>query len=202
MMSFKPRHARLTVEYEKLLRLAQRSRFIQVEPADAQPDSPPEKYIVTYTCKGIAAVDSDENPVSSDFHQALVFLGPDYPAREPSVKFLTPVWHPDIQREEPRGVSFNWSSSWYAAKGLADLVVYLGEMVQYKRYNAAWAPPYPLDRVVADWVTRVAEPRGIVGPDTPFDPRPLVEAVPPGEARRDDPPQPGKSRIKFGRRLE
>jgi ubiquitin-protein ligase len=175
-MAHNARYARLAIEYTKLMNLAARSSFINVKPVEVQRGWPPEKYIVTYTCRGIASIDANEAPVISNFHQVSMYMGSDYPLKEPYLKWLTPIWHPNIDHLEPHHVCTNNVQNWYAAKPLAELVLAMGEMVQYKHYHAKWISPFPLDRAAADWVLEVAEPGGIVGPNKPFDDRPLLKA--------------------------
>lgn len=175
-MSHNARYARLAIEYTKLVNLATRSDFIEIRPAEVHPGWPPEKYVVTYTCKGIASINEDGLPVMSEFHQLSMYMGSDYPFKEPYLKWLTPIWHPNIDHEEPHHVCTNNVQNWFAAKPLAELVIAIGEMVQYKHYHAKWVSPFPLDRVAAEWVLEVAEPRGILGPDKPIDDRPLLHA--------------------------
>jgi hypothetical protein len=157
------------------MNLAARSTFIDVRPIEMQPGWPPEKYIITYTCRGIASIDLDELPRVSEFHQVSMYMGSEYPLKEPYLRWLTPIWHPNIAHEEPHHVCTNNVQNWFAAKPLAELVLAMGEMVQYKHYHAKWIAPYPLDRDAADWVLEFAEPRGILGPNKPFDDRPLLQ---------------------------
>ena len=158
------------------MNLAARSNFIEVDPVEVQPGWPPEKYIITYRCRGIASIDAHGAPIASEFHQVSMYMGSDYPLKEPYLRWLTPIWHPNIEHLEPHHVCTNNVQNWFAAKPLAELVLAMGEMVQYKHYHAKWVSPFPLDRAAADWVLQVAEPKGIVGPNTPFDDRPLLRA--------------------------
>lgn len=173
-MTHNPRFARLSIEYTNLINLAERSTFIGVQPIDVQPGWPPEKYVITYTCKGIAGIDDAGNPISAEFHQLSIYLGRDYPLKEPYLKWLTPIWHPNIEHKEPHHVCTNCAQSWFATRSLSDLVLTIGEMVQYKRYHAAWTAPFPIDTETAKWVIEHGEPQGIIGPTKPFDPRPLL----------------------------
>jgi hypothetical protein len=157
------------------MNLAARSSVINVQPVEVQPGWPPEKYIITYRCRGIASVDKNSQPKVSDFHQVSMYLGSDYPLKEPYLKWLTPIWHPNIDHQEPHHVCTNNVQNWFAAKPLAELVLAMGEMVQYKHYHAKWVSPFPLDKAAADWVLEVAEPLGILGPKKPFDDRPLLQ---------------------------
>lgn len=193
-MTHNPRFARLSIEYTKLINLAERSAFIGIQPMEVQPGWPPEKYVITYTCKGIAGIDDTKHPISSEFHQVSMYLGLDYPRKEPYLKWLTPIWHPNIDHLEPHHVCTNNVQNWFATKSLSDLVLVMGEMVQFKRYHAAWSSPFPIDRVSAEWVRDYGEPLGIIGPTKPFDPRPLLR---PQRMRREssgsDTPQLGPS---------
>jgi ubiquitin-protein ligase len=173
-MAHNARYARLAIEYTKLMNLAARSNFIEIQPVEVQPGWPPEKYIITYRCRGIASIDKNEVPQLSDFHQVSMYMGSDYPLKEPYLKWLTPIWHPNIDHLEPHHVCTNNVQNWFAAKPLAELVLAMGEMVQYKHYHAKWVSPFPLDRAAAEWVLGVAEPKAIVGPGKPVDERPLL----------------------------
>jgi hypothetical protein len=199
-MPHDPRFARLAIEYTHLMNLAARSRFIKVEPVDVQPGWPPEKYVVTYTCKGIAGIDEGGAPIFSEFHQVSLYLGRDYPLREPYLKWLTPIWHPNIEHEEPHHVCTNYIQSWFSSKRLSDLVLIMGEMVQYKRYHAQWTHPYPIDRETACWVIDYAEPSGIITPERPVDRRPLIRPQRMlSKQRPSDAPDASAGRIKFGK---
>jgi len=201
-MPHNARYARLAIEYTKLINLAARSSVIEVEPVEVQPGWPPEKYIITYRCRGIASIDEQQLPKVSDFHQVSMYMGSDYPLKEPYLRWLTPIWHPNIEHLEPHHVCTNNVQNWYAAKPLAELVVAMGEMVQYKHYHAKWVTPFPLDRAAAEWVLNVAEPKGILGPDKPFDERPLLKAQRMRSQRqsaRATSPDQSQKRIKLGR---
>ena len=54
-----PRTRRLRSEYEHIMELKARSDLIDFQFFLVLPDTPPERYIVTYTCRGIAGVDAD-----------------------------------------------------------------------------------------------------------------------------------------------
>lgn len=157
------------------MNLAARSRFINIRPIEVQRGWPPEKYVITYTCRGIAGIDEHSLPRESEFHEVSMYMGSEYPLKEPYLKWLTPIWHPNIAHEEPHHVCTNNVQNWFAAKPLAELVLAMGEMVQFKHYHAKWIAPFPLDRAAAEWVLGVAEPKGILGPNKPFDDRPLLQ---------------------------
>jgi hypothetical protein len=94
--------------------------------------------------------------------------------REPYIRWLTSIWHPNIERLTPHRVCTNSIDSWWPGRDLTDLVLTLGDMVQFKQYHAAAKPPFPYDPEVAKWVEEYAEPNGIVSKDNPVDHRPLL----------------------------
>ena len=57
---------------------------------------PPERYIVTFKCKSIAGLDAAGNPKYASHHQVEIYLHNQYPQRWPGMKWLTPIWHPNI----------------------------------------------------------------------------------------------------------
>lgn len=173
-MALHGRRARLLLEYEKLINLEKRSEFIKVEPVDSIEGMPPENYLITFNCRGIAGLNEDKSPQFAEFHQVSMKLSSNFPNQEPYLKWLTPIWHPNIEHKEPHHVCTNNVQNWYATKSLDDLIVTLGEMVQYRRYHAAWIAPFPLDKEAADWVINYAEPNGFVGPEKPIDERQIL----------------------------
>lgn len=201
-MPHNARYARLAIEYTKLMNLAARSSVIEIQPVEMQPGWPPEKYIITYRCRGIASIDEQQLPQVSELHQVSMYMGSDYPLKEPYLRWMTPIWHPNIEHLEPHHVCTNNVQNWFAAKPLAELVLAMGEMVQYKHYHAKWVSPFPLDRAAAEWVLNVAEPKGILGPNKPFDEQPLLKAQrmrSHGQAVKFIDPSQSQKRIKLGR---
>jgi ubiquitin-protein ligase len=159
---FNPRQARLKTERERLMSLNRESENVQVEPIDSHPGSEPERYRVTFLCKGIADIDpKTKDPIYLYKHQVEIYCHDGFPSELPKLHWITPIWHPNIQHDEPKGVCVN-TAEWLAGRGLDDLCRQMFEMVQYQNYHAEFTPPYPLDHEVAHWVLNVAEPRGIV----------------------------------------
>lgn len=168
------RYEVLAKAYADLINLTKRSKFIHFHPVDVKPYHPPEKYIVTFTCRSIAGVTQEGIPIASDFHQVSIYLADGYPKQEPHLKWITPIWHPNIEHKEPHYVSWSGALGEGWNKSLGDLVLKLGEMIQYKRYHAEWSSPWPLDEEVAKWVREYAEPKGLLNKDKPFDERSLI----------------------------
>ena len=173
MVDNDPRTRRLRSDYEKLVELSSRSEFIDVEGLNAVPGVPFERYVVTFTCRGIAGIDSSRQPIYSDHHQVAIYLDAGYPRLPPHLKWMTPIWHPNIQHEEPFGVCINANTWWAPGRGLDQSVLMMGEMVQYKNYHPYETFPTRLDPEVADWVLW-AEKQGIISQDHPVDDRELM----------------------------
>jgi ubiquitin-protein ligase len=168
------RYRRLVVERNELRCLSMISPFIEIEPIETQPGWPPEEYEVTYTCRGIVGVDDDRRPIYGERHRVAVRFAEHFPMQEPYLLWLTPIWHPNIRHREPRRVCTDEGATWFAGKKMTEIVILMGEMVQYKLYHAGLEAPFPEDREVAEWVREYAEPRGLVGPGNPVDGRELL----------------------------
>lgn len=168
-----PRTRRLRADHQHLVELKGRSNFINFEVFEPTPGSPPEKYIVTFTCRGISHIDSKKKPVYSEFHQVLLHLDLSYPSKAPPrMLWVTPIWHPNIRHTEPRVVCID-SFWWVPGRTLDSVVLMLGEMVQYKNYHAEMTAPYPADTEVAEWVQWAAK-QGILSKSNPVDSRELL----------------------------
>jgi len=175
------RSARLREEYTGLMNLSDRGSqpggLVRVAALNRKEGWAPEEYVVTFTCKGIVGIREGREPIYGFQHQVRISLSTGFPVEEPRMRWLTPIWHPNIEHVEPHHVCTNNLESWWQGRTLSELVMSLGEMVQYKRYHAKYIDPYPLDLEVARWVEEYAEPKGIVGKTKPVDDRPLVPTM-------------------------
>ena len=145
-----PRMRRLRADHELMKELASRSDLISFETKVAHANLPPETYIVTFKCKGIADVDRQGNPKFASHHQVEIYLHNQYPQRWPGMKWLTPIWHPNINHLN--GSVCIDAAWWTASRSLDRLVVMLGEMLQYKNFHDdPTKPPFPWDPEAARW---------------------------------------------------
>ena len=145
-----PRMRRLRGDYELMRELDARSDLISFKSTSTNPNLPPERYIVTFTCKSIIAVDRLGNPKYGEHHQVEIYLHNQYPQRWPGMKWLTPIWHPNINHLN--GSVCIDAAWWAASRSLDRLVVMLGEMLQYKNYHDdPTKPPFPWDAEAARW---------------------------------------------------
>jgi ubiquitin-protein ligase len=145
-----PRMRRLRADHELMKELASRSDLIDFEAQSARPGLPPERYIVTYKCRGIFSVNRQGQPKFGNQHQVEIYLHNQYPQRWPGMKWLTPVWHPNINHLN--GTVCIDAAWWTASRSLDRLVIMIGEMVQYKNFHDdPTQPPFPWDPEAARW---------------------------------------------------
>ena len=145
-----PRLRRLRGDYERMTELAARSDLIRFVARPERPGWPPERYLVTLTCKGIVGVDRQGRPKFGSQHQVEIYLHSQYPQRWPGLKWLSPIWHPNINHLN--GTVCIDAAWWTAGRSLDRLVLMLGEMVQFKNFHDdPTAPPFPWDPEAARW---------------------------------------------------
>jgi ubiquitin-protein ligase len=145
-----PRMRRLRGDYELMVELGSRSDLISFKSTSTNPNLPPERYIVTFKCKSIVAVDHQGNPKFGEHHQVEIYLHNQYPQRWPGMKWLTPIWHPNINHLN--GSVCIDAAWWAASRSLDRLVVMLGEMLQWKNFHDdPTKPPFPWDADAARW---------------------------------------------------
>jgi len=149
-ISQSPRIRRLKADLERMQQLGAQSDFIEFKAISERRGLPPERYIVTYTCKGIVGVDRSGTPKFGNRHQVEIYLHNQYPQRWPGMKWLTPVWHPNINHLN--GTVCVDAAWWTASRSLDRLVLMIGEMVQYKNFHDdPTKPPFPWDPEAARW---------------------------------------------------
>jgi ubiquitin-protein ligase len=95
-------------------------------------------------------VDKNGKPKFGNSHKVEIYLHNQYPQRWPGMKWLTPVWHPNINHAN--GSVCIDAAWWTASRSLDRLVIMIGEMVQYKNYHDdPTKPPFPWDPEAARW---------------------------------------------------
>ncbi len=141
-MAFDIRETRLRNDYEQVRRLVNRSEFIHILATDGDPV---EKYLIRYTCTGVEKITPSGKPVLRDVHEVSIYLHAEYPLKQPQLKWLTPIFHPNIHVTGAVCIG-----AWWAAKTLDELLLTLGEMVQYKNYD----PRDPMNSKAAAWALR------------------------------------------------
>lgn len=141
-MSFDIRETRLRNDYKKIRELVDRSEFIHIVSTEGEP---PERYIIRFTCRGVDRLKPDGNPVYAETHEVNVYLHAEYPLKQPQLKWMTPIFHPNIHVTGAVCIG-----AWWPAKTLDELLLTLGEMIQYKNYD----PKDPMNSKAAAWALR------------------------------------------------
>jgi ubiquitin-protein ligase len=145
-----PRMRRLRADYQLMQDLSARTDLISVTAQSPRPNLPPERYIVTFKCKSIVGIDKSGNPKFGEHHQVEIYLHTQYPQRWPGMKWLTPIWHPNINHLN--GSVCIDAAWWTASRSLDRLVIMLGEMLQWKNFHDdPTQPPFPWDADAARW---------------------------------------------------
>ena len=135
-----PRLRRLANDYELLRSRFDGHEFITVEPLGSVP---PESYRVTYRVPSLRLDESNVPTVSSvtvvDFE-----LPSGYPREKPHAASHGAVFHPNF------GEYVCIADFWSPAQSLADIVMDVGLMLQWQKYNVQ----SPLNAVAADWAVK------------------------------------------------
>lgn len=132
-----PRLRRLQSDYELVREVFSGHPHVSVEHLGTR--LPPENYRVEYRVRGLY-LDGDQ-PAYRDVHHVEIMLPRRYPAEKPYVVPLEPIFHPNIRDY------FCIADYWAAGTTLADVIVKLGDMIQWRVYNTA----SPLDAIAARW---------------------------------------------------
>ncbi len=141
-----------------------KSDVIEWEVKDAHTTlSIPVKYNVHYNIKSIIGIDENQHPIYNNRHTLEISFPPRYPLVPCIIKMISPIWHPNIKSDgNYKGRICGNVKNFGKAYDLYQLVLRIGEILQYKNYHAEHVPPYPEDSKVAEWVIEYAEPNDIV----------------------------------------
>lgn len=146
-MSDNRRYTRLQRDYEKLCELEARSPFVDIVETTG---TPPEKYRIRFTCKGITKIDGNGHPVISESHEMRIVLPTKYPGERPLFDFTTPVWHPNVGMGGSVCYGDMGDHGWAPSMGLDDLVVRVINMLRYENMGLNSA----FNMNAADWARR------------------------------------------------
>ncbi|MBK6622501.1 MAG: hypothetical protein IPH04_19485 [Saprospirales bacterium] len=123
----------------------------------------PVVYHVHYHIRSIVGIDENENPIYGNHHICEISIPPTYPLQPCKIYFITDVWHPNVKADGKfKGKICGNTTNFGRSYDLFQLVLRIGEILQYKNYHAEHTPPFPEDARVGKWVTEFAEPKGIV----------------------------------------
>lgn len=134
-----PRYRRLKADYEKVRTEFAGNPYIKVKVLEG---NPPEKYKVSYRLKGLKLDYDLMRPIETDWHEVEIYLHNEYPREKPRCTMLTEIFHPNI------GTWVCLSDYWAAGSTLMDIILEIGQLIQYQLYN----PKSPLNAEAAKWV--------------------------------------------------
>ncbi len=129
---------RLYADYQQLRDDFTGHPYIAVRPLQG---NPPEAYEVVYRVRGLALDDRTNRPVVRTDHRVKIYLQRDYPREKPKCVLTTPIFHPNF------GSYICIDDYWAAGETLSDVIIQIGQMIQYQNYN----PKSPLNPVAARW---------------------------------------------------
>jgi ubiquitin-protein ligase len=122
-------------EIQTTLELYPSINIIRVE------NQPPDSYEIEYLIKGCVR-DADGTIRYGSQHRIRISLPFGYPHFPPTVKPLSPVFHPDIDPDAIRITAY-----WQKNPSLSDLILHIGEMISGNIYNLN----DPFNQEAADW---------------------------------------------------
>jgi ubiquitin-protein ligase len=129
---------RIAADWEQVQKDFAGHKNIMITPVGGEP---PEKYHITYFLNGIYLL-PDGRIETLGRHEVEIILHADYPRYKPICKILTPIWHPNF-----RDGQICIGDIWGAGESLSDIIVNIGDMIQYKSWNST----SPLSADAAQW---------------------------------------------------
>jgi len=135
-----PRISRLTNDYTQLRLRFDGHPFIHVEPVGAMP---PERYQIIYDVPTLR-LDQSNRPTVADRTIVTLSLPMGYPKEKPHAVTHEQIFHPNF------GDYICIADFWSPAQSLADIVLDIGQMLQWQKYNVQ----SPLNAVAADWAVK------------------------------------------------
>jgi len=103
--------------------------------------NPPEAYEVIYRVPGLRLDKATNRPMRVTEHRARIYLHQNYPREKPKCVMETEIFHPNF------GPYICIDDYWAAGETIADIIIQIGQMIQYQNYN----PKSPLDAVASRW---------------------------------------------------
>jgi ubiquitin-protein ligase len=124
---------------------------------------PPQQYVVTFNGKSLAR--DRGKVIVRDHHEVEIKLGSSYPRTMPELRWLTPIYHPNIS-EIGMVCLGAYGTHWVPSLALDELCVMLWDMARFQNYDIR----SPYNREAAQWSANQTLYR------FPLDNRPLRDA--------------------------
>ncbi len=129
------RQRTLITDHRKLETLCERMPQISFE---ANRTFAPDLYKITINFLSFTELPPEQQkPTIGETHQLEIILGADYPRRAPFVRWLTPIFHPNIHPQNGAVCLGVLGERYLPSMGLARLVRMLTEMVQWRNFDAS-----------------------------------------------------------------
>ncbi len=122
--------------------------------------TPPQQYLLGFRGRSLAR--DKGKVVVRDFHQVEIKLGASYPRTMPELRWMTPIYHPNIS-EIGMVCLGAYGTHWVPSLSLDELCVMLWDMARYQNYDIR----SPYNREAALWAAHQTSFR------FPIDARPL-----------------------------
>ncbi len=132
---------RLFADYQTIRDEFSGHPLIDVTPLSGDP---PEVYEIIYHVRGLELDERTGRPTERNHHKAKIYLTQSYPREKPKCDLETPIFHPNF------GSYICIGDHWAAGETLADVIVQIGQMIQYQSYN----PKSPLNGTAAQWAAQ------------------------------------------------
>ena len=134
-----PRIRRLTADLEQVVSAFAGHPYIAAQPIGPPP---PERYIITYRVPGLRYLPEDNSLLRAKAFVIDLQLPSGYPREKPYATTADAVFHPNF------GSYVCIADFWNPSQSIVDLIVQMGDMLQYKLYNTR----SPLNAIAAKWV--------------------------------------------------
>ncbi len=135
-----PRIRRLKSDLAALEALREESSIFDFRPAG----NPPQVYIITF--RGNSLARDKGKVILRDYHQVEIKLGATYPRTMPELRWMTPIYHPNIS-EIGMVCLGAYGTHWVPSLSLDELCSMLWEMARYQNYDVK----SPYNRDAALW---------------------------------------------------
>jgi len=134
------REQRLQADHALMMQEFSSHRYIAVVGTSG---TPPDRYEIEYRLNGLEKAGDDV--CIRQVHRMEAVLSKNYPAEAPQCRMLTPVFHPNMADD-----MIFITDYWMSVGSLCALIVRIGEMIAYQRYDIGSA----LNSNAARWAAR------------------------------------------------
>lgn len=128
----------LQTDFDKVRILLEQYPNISLLQTDGEP---PDQYDIEYNLKGYTA-NPDGTVSPADRHRVRISLPFGYPHLAPTVKPLSPIFHPDIDPD-----AFRITDFWGKSQSLPGLIIHIGQMI----CGAIFSTDEPFNQRAFDW---------------------------------------------------